>query len=128
MASQVPVRLQTGRPHFFMTEQQLKLALWQIRKEGFEESFTDYCARTCSSHTYPEEKFAAAKMHGFFLRYFIGAYLDDYFIDAEKLEGIESTVWEVGKKSIDETLQTENATAMSFCRAFVKNWCEAHSA
>ena len=68
-----------------MTEQQLKLALWQIRKEGFEESFTDYCARTCSSHTYPEEKFAAAKMHGFFLRYFIGAYLDDYFIDAEKL-------------------------------------------
>lgn len=63
-----------------MTEQQLKLALWQIRKEGFEE-----CGRTCSSHTYPEEKFAAAKMHGFFLHYFIGAYLDDYFTDAEKL-------------------------------------------
>lgn len=110
-----------------MTEPQLIQALRELRKEGFDESFTDYCATTCSSFTYPKEKLSAARMHAFFLRYFIGAYLDDYFTDAGKLEGIESTVWKVGKQSVDETLQKENATAMTFCRAFVKNWCEVHS-
>ena len=110
-----------------MTEQQLKQALRELRDKGFDESFTDNCAKICSSYTYPEEKLAAARMHAFFLRYFIGAYLDDYFTDAEKLEGIERTVWKVGKQSVDETLQKENATAMTFCRAFVKNWCEVHS-
>lgn len=111
-----------------MTEQQLKQALRELRDKGFDESFADYCATTCASFTYPREKLTAARMHAFFLRYFISAYLDGYFSEETKLDGIENTIWKVGKQSFDQTLETENATAMTFCRAFVKNWCEVHSA
>ncbi|MBP3257712.1 MAG: hypothetical protein J6M23_06950 [Bacteroidales bacterium] len=110
-----------------MTEQQLKQALRKLREKGFDGSFSDYCAATFSSYTYPDGGLAAARMHAFFLRYFIEAYLDEYFSKETRPGGIEGTIWKVGKLTIDETLSTENATAMTFCRSFVKNWCEAHS-
>ena len=116
-----------GSPHFFMTELQLKQALRELREEGFDESFARYCASTFSSHTYPAQKLGAARMHAFFLRCFLDAYLSGDFSWEGEPEGIDGTVLTVGRRSVDETLTMDSPTATAFCRAFVRIWCETLS-
>ena len=112
-----------------MLESELDAALGGILERGFDDSFPSFCARTLSSHEYPNGNVSAARMHAFWLRVFIEDRL--YGKDAKDGFGfygeLFETALEIGGQVVDWALGREETTGNEFCREFVKRWCERYA-
>ncbi len=109
---------------FFMSETELVKQLTEVREKGFDESFAHFCAKTFSSHEYPPENLAAAKMHAFYLRMAVEMLTDEesreVLLSGAGVEGgVDAAFRELTRKSLEAAVKSERP----FCEVFVERWC-----
>ena len=119
---------QPGESTLFLKQSELDAAIRAVRDEGFDESFSRFCARTFSSHAYPSKNLAAARMHAHFLRLAIEALCDNK-TKAGVLSMENSGIYNTDDP---ETLCLQIAQECyrnalkgigSFCELFIERWC-----
>ena len=104
-----------------MNYAELRRQLAEIQKEGFDDSFASFCAKTFSSYQYPPENFSAARLHAFYLRHAIRMILSEEHKELLFLEAVETPVEAVLKEVTKKCLNCPSAQA--FCESFIELWC-----
>lgn len=99
-----------------MDTAELDRQLAEVLEKGFDESFAAFCARTFSSYSYPPENLAAARMHAFFLRLYMEA-----FVSGKDL--LSEGDLEIRCREVGDSLLGHVASPEEFCRRFVEKWC-----
>ena len=107
---------------------QLRGQLAGIQERGFDDSFIDFCAKTFSSHTYPQENLAAARMHAHYLRVAMEEIVcteneGDLYEEAPDADRIDRVFDAVLRESIKAALESDRP----FIQCFVEMWCEMWS-
>ena len=107
-------------PTFFMSESELVRQLEKILEDGFEPSFAGFCAKEFSSHSYPQENLAAARMHAFYLRLSMEVLTERREYPA-RISGdpVERAFWIITAESKRAALES----GRPFCELFVEKWC-----